>query len=135
MPRLVFVDTGVLIAAARGTDEVARQAMAILDDPDLNFASSFFIRLEVLPKPLYNKKNSEVAFYQAFFDAVSAWADANSALLDAAYDEAARAGLGALDALHVAAAAAVNANELVTSEKLSKPIHRNSLVPVRTITP
>jgi predicted nucleic acid-binding protein len=133
--RLVFVDTGVLIAAARGSDEAAQRAMQILDDPDSSFASSIFVQLEVLPKPVYHKKRDEVAFYETFFEAVSAWADPGSQLIQNAYDEAARIGLSAMDALHVAAAAAIGADELVTTEKLTNPIHRATLVPVRTIVP
>ncbi len=44
-----FVDSGVLIAAARGNEDVARQAMAVLDDPEREFASSPLVKLEVLP--------------------------------------------------------------------------------------
>ena len=43
-----FVDSGVLITAARGSGESAHDALAILDDPDREFVSSFFIRLEVI---------------------------------------------------------------------------------------
>jgi len=39
-------------------------------------------------------------------------------------------GLGAMDALHLAAAHAGGAEEPVTTEKRSKPIHRSSLVKV-----
>jgi predicted nucleic acid-binding protein len=133
--KLVFVDTGVLIAAARGTDEAAQRAMQILDDPDSSFASSIFVRLEALPKPLYHKKRDEIAFYEAFFEAVSAWAEPGSELTQNAYDEAARVGLSAMDALHVSAAAAVGADALVTTEKLTNPIHRATLVRVQTIAP
>ena len=41
----------------------------------------------------------------------------------------------ALDALHLAAAIATGSNELVTTEKPGKPIHRSRLVPVRSIHP
>lgn len=64
-----FIDSGLLIAAARGTDEVAAKAMEILDDPHRVFMTSDFVRLEVLPKATYHKNNDEVAFYEAFFDA------------------------------------------------------------------
>lgn len=43
--KLTFVDAGVLIAAARGSDDVARRAMEVLDDPDRrapNFCASEF---------------------------------------------------------------------------------------------
>ncbi len=65
--KLTFIDSGVLIAAVRRTDEVARRAMEVLDDPDRAFASSVFVRLEVLPKALYNNSRVEAEFYEAFF--------------------------------------------------------------------
>jgi len=40
MKKLVFVDAGVLIATARGDDEVAERAIEVLDNPDVSFASS-----------------------------------------------------------------------------------------------
>jgi hypothetical protein len=58
MSKLTFVDSGVLIAAARGADEVARRAMTVLDDPDRTFASSALVRLEVLPKALRHDRSS-----------------------------------------------------------------------------
>ncbi len=69
-----FVDSGVLITAARGSGESAHDALAILDDPDREFVSSFFIRLEVIPKPSYFNRESELSFYNNFFDAVAIWA-------------------------------------------------------------
>ena len=56
---ITFIDAGVLIAAARGRTEVSAQAMAVLDDPDRTFASSEFVRLEVLPKALFNRNVDE----------------------------------------------------------------------------
>ncbi len=135
MVKLIFVDAGVLIAAARGTDEIARLAMEVLDDPEANFASSIFVQLEVLPKPRYHKSRAEVAFYETFFDQVAAWATPEEQLIRTAYEEATRAGLDAMDALHVASAASVSATELVTSEHPRKPLHRATLVPVRSIVP
>jgi hypothetical protein len=44
--------------------------------------------------------------------------------------EAAKAGLGAMDALHLAAAYLAGADELITTEKPAKAIHRSSLVRV-----
>jgi predicted nucleic acid-binding protein len=45
-------------------------------------------------------------------------------LTDLAYEEACTLGLSALDALHVAAAALSHCEEIVTTEKPFKPIHR-----------
>jgi len=57
-----FIDAGVLIAAARGDDVPSIIALNILDDPSREFASSPFIKLEVLPKAVYNRKKDEVEF-------------------------------------------------------------------------
>jgi len=94
-----FIDTGVLIAAARGQNDVAVRAMAILDDSNREFASSIFVKLEVLPKAIYNQKTLEAAFYQAFFDAVTHWAKAEESLIANAFQEACQLGLSAIDAL------------------------------------
>jgi len=54
-PKRTFLDTGVLIAAALRTEETALQALQILDDPDREFVSSIFVKLEVLPKTIYSR--------------------------------------------------------------------------------
>lgn len=128
-----FIDAGVLIAAARGTSDVAAEAMKVLDDPNRVFASSIFVRLEVIPKSIYNKRQPEAQFYEAFFAVVSYWANDLDALVNNAYDEAKTFGLSALDALHVAAAKQVGADELVTTEKVSMPIHRTQSIAVVSI--
>jgi predicted nucleic acid-binding protein len=130
---ITFVDAGVLIAAARGRTEVSAQAMAILDDPDRTFASSEFIRLEVLPKALFYSKAEEAEFYSSFFKAVSHWPVDSNVVVRQAYEIAAKFGLAALDALHVAAALSVGAQELITTEKHRKPLHRATGILVRSI--
>ncbi len=47
-----------------------------------------------------------------------------------ANQESRQYGLGALDALHVAAAYLLQADELITTERTVKPIYRTSLVQV-----
>jgi len=131
--KITFVDTGVLIQAARGTDDLAVRAHAILDDPEREFASSDFVKLEVMPKPIYNKYVPEAEFYEIFFDAVKHWSNISEELVEKAYHEACQAGLSAMDALHVAAAISVNANELVTTEKPEKPLHRITAIKVVSI--
>lgn len=132
---LTFIDAGVLIAAARGNDWLARRAIAVLDDPQRSFAASTFLRLEVLPKALFYNRADEIDFYDSFFAAVEHWAEPDSALTDSAYFLAARFGLSALDALHIAAAISVGADELYTTERPQKPIHRVTEIAVRTIHP
>jgi|SRR6185295_3134458 len=125
-----YLDAGVLIAAARGKEPIAIRALEILDDPNRQFVSSIFLRLELLPKPTYFKNSSEVEFYEAVLDSVVEWAGATDLIVDEDYKEACRFGLAALDALHVAAAASVGADELVTTEGATKPIHRTRSVRV-----
>jgi predicted nucleic acid-binding protein len=128
---LTFVDAGVLIAAARGANEQARRAMVILDDPNCLFAASSFLRLEVLPQAAFNRRAAETAFYEAFFASVTIWATDLAAVVAAVESEASTYGVEAMDALHVAAAANVNAAELITTEKPTRAIHRARSVNAR----
>jgi hypothetical protein len=134
-PKKTFVDAGVLIAAARGEADVAIQAIKILDDPDREFVASPFLRLEILPKPVYERRQAEVEFYEAFFDAVTYWADSVEDITQNAYAEACKFGLNAIDALHVAAARSAGAEDLITTEKIDKPIHRVESINVLSIHP
>lgn len=131
--KITFIDAGVLIAAYRGTPDVARRALAILDDPDRIFASSAFVRLEVLPKALFHRRTDEVSFYEDYFRSVDHWVEPETTLVESALSLAQERGLSALDALHGAAALAVNAAELVTTERRSRPIHRLTQIKVTTI--
>lgn len=124
-----FIDAGVLIAAARGQGALAVAAIRLLDDPQRLFASSIFVQLEVLPKPLRYGRHAEAQFYKDYFAAVQRWADP-TAICASALEIANEAGLGAIDALHVAAASLLKCDELITAEGTSKPLHRTSRVKV-----
>ena len=128
-----YVDSGVLIAASRGTNPVAMEALNILDDPNREFSSSIFIKLEVLPRVIFNKNTHEVEFYEIFFNSITHWATSIDAIAKEAYHEACRSGLTAMDALHVAAAISTGAEELVTTEKPDKPICRVNSIKVVSI--
>lgn len=128
-----YIDAGVLIAAARGKPPIAIAALEILDDPDREFASSIFVKLEVLPKAMFHKNRSEVEFYEAFFDAVAYWADSLETIAEDAYKQACYSGIAAMDALHLAAAVSVGAVELITTERPEKPIHRAQSIKVTSI--
>ena len=119
-----FIDAGVLIAAARGEDAPSISALEILDDQSREFVSSPFIELEVLPKAIYNGKKDELEFYRAFFNSVGFWEDDVVEIVKAGNTIARSFGLAAMDSLHVAAAVLSGAEELVTTERASKPIHR-----------
>lgn len=133
--RKTFVDAGVLIAAARGKADVATHAMKILDDPEREFVASPFLKLEVLPKAVYEKRQAEVEFYETFFNAVTFWAESVNEIAKNAYIEACKSGLKAMDALHVAAAISAGAEELITTEKPEKSIHRVDSINIFSIRP
>jgi len=125
-----FVDADILIAAARGEDDLSAAAMAILDDPAREFVSSSFVKLEVCPKAVFHRHTVEARFYEAFFESVSEWCSDYHVMIEKALVEATDYGLSALDALHVAAAVLLKADELVTGEKPSKPLYRTKSVKV-----
>ncbi|MDY6803792.1 MAG: PIN domain-containing protein [Cyanobacteriota bacterium] len=128
-----YIDSGVLIAAFRGITTVALKAAEILDDPQREYATSLFVKLEVLPKAIYHQQLAEVNFYETFFTGCTYWANELESILELAQKLASERGLGAIDALHVAAAISVNADELITTEKPSKPMHRITQVRVISI--
>jgi predicted nucleic acid-binding protein len=130
-----YVDAGVLITAARGIAPIAIKALEILDDPNREFVSSIFLKLEVMPKAIYHRNEAEAAFYNTFFDAVTHWADSLDRIVREAFNEASGSGLAAMDALHVASAASLGVEELVTTERSEKPIHRTHLIKVVSIMP
>jgi len=129
-----YVDSGVLISAARGRGRLAERAFAIISDTaGREFVSSDYVRLEALPKATYERRAVEVKFYEEFFASVSVWLPFDSEHLKRAFAEACDSGLSAMDAIHIVAAVEANCQELVTSEKPGKPIHRTKLVRVSSI--
>ncbi len=128
-----YIDSGVLIYAARGTDSAAELALPFLKSRARRFVTSDYVRLEVLPKAVWYKNTAEVAFYEGFFKLNFRVVRTGPELLDLAMEEACRNGIGGMDALHVAAAVFGGAEELVTSERVTKPIHRTKLLRVVSI--
>ena len=66
-----FLDSGVLLKAWRG-EELAAEALAILADDTRKFFSAQMVRLELLPKPRFEKRAAEVGFYESFFAGANA---------------------------------------------------------------
>jgi predicted nucleic acid-binding protein len=128
-----YIDTGVLFWAHRGEPVLAAKAIGILDDPNREFVSSIFLRLETLPKAVYHKNQDEIVFYESFFSGVTEWASPLDTVIQDAYQAACTLGIAAFDAFHVAAAIALHADELVTTEKPEKPIHRVKSLKVTTL--
>lgn len=87
------------------------------------------MRLEVLPKAIFNKQAAESRFYESFF-ARATFASDLQAILTLGEKEAARSGVGSMDSLHAADAHLLKAHEFVTTEKPGKSIPRSSIVKV-----
>ena len=120
--RLTFVDSSVLINAIVGSDAARKmRALAVLGDPQREFVATRFLALEVMPIPTKFKRKREAAFYKRYFKCVSSWVRPAS-IIRPAYDLACLHGLGAMDALHLAAAIKVGA-EFVSAERPTKPIY------------
>jgi predicted nucleic acid-binding protein len=124
-----YLDSGVLITAYNGAPALKEPALRVLEDPDRVFLCSPFVHLETTPKALFNKRSDEHRFYQMYFWRATMTNDLKL-ILGHGFREAAKAGVGPMDALHLAAAHLLKADEFVTTEKPSKSIHRSSLVKV-----
>jgi predicted nucleic acid-binding protein len=121
--RRTYVDANVLIAAFQGDEATAQRAQAILDDPERALVISEYVRLETLPKPVFHRREEEVAFMEAIFTAAERVSSSES-LVQNAVTLAAQYDLAPVDALHASAAIQAGVDEFVTLEKPSKPLFR-----------
>ena len=129
-----FINAGVLITAFQSKDPLLKfRALAVLNDLDREFASSPFVQLEVLPKAIFVRNIAEQQFYETFFASVSHWPTDIEQVIEMARTEGGKYGLNGMDALHVAAAFLVQADELVTIEKIGKSLHRAQTITIVTI--
>ena len=132
MPRgliRTFLDSGVLITAYSGRFGEMNAAIELLEEPNQIFLSSPFVLHEVCPKALFNRRKQEYRFYLEYFQRTAMFNDVRL-ILENAGRESARAGLGAMDSLHIAAAHLLEADEFITTEKPKKSIYRTKLVKV-----
>ena len=83
-----FLDAGVLIAATRMTGAMGVKALALFNEADWVFVTSDFVRLEVLPKAIYYKRQAEVALYERFFARAAHIVQYSEPLMRQAYAEA-----------------------------------------------
>ncbi|HMV83943.1 MAG TPA: type II toxin-antitoxin system VapC family toxin [Blastocatellia bacterium] len=121
--QITVVDSSVLITAAIGPDPARRmRAVVTLGDPQREFAATRFLQLEVLPIATKYRKQKELNLYRRFFGWITAWLD-EEPLIQPALALACQYGLGAMDALHLAAAIHLNA-EFISAEKPTKPLYQ-----------
>lgn len=120
---VTYLDSGVLLAAWRSA-ELRPAALRVLEDPGRQFATSQLAKLELLTKPVFEKRPFERAFYQAHFDEALATQPLDAQLGDDAQRLAEKYGLAAMDALHLSAALRTGSEEFYTSERPGKPMFR-----------
>jgi predicted nucleic acid-binding protein len=119
-----YIDANTLIVAFRGDHPASDAALALLGEPERTFVSSGYVRLETLRKPLFYRREDEIAFMESFFSVVDLWVPTDDALIERALRLATQFDLGAMDALHAAAALQAEADLFVTMERPTKPLFR-----------
>lgn len=124
--RRTYLDTGVLIEAAAGK---STRALGLLKDPNRVFLSSPFLDLELLPQVIQNRQREQQKFLETYLAATQRIEDMR-AIFRVAFREASNSAVSDMDALHVAAAYLLKADEFITTEKSGKAIYRNGLVHV-----
>jgi len=119
-----FVDGGVLISAFSSRESASRAAaLRILRDSGRWIVSNEFVRLEVLPKAVHNRRLVEERMYREFFEReVDYWPELTRATLRRALDLACMHGLGAVDAINASTALEAGVEEFITTEKATKPL-------------
>lgn len=116
-----YIDANVLIGAFRGKEPLASRCLSVLDDPSRDLVVSDYVRLEVLPKPIYHRRAEEEMFMRKVLESAEN-VSASVQLIERAISLASKYNLSTLDALHAAAAYIGQVDELVTLEKPTKPI-------------
>ena len=94
---------------------------------------SDYLRLEVLPKPTFHKRQEEVEFMQTVFDGAAENLETSSDLTSRALAMASKYDMTPIDALHIGAAAVAGVDEFVTMEKPTKPMCKVEEVKVVSI--
>lgn len=128
-----YFDTGVVIAAFSSKSNAADVdlALELITDPSREIVTSGLLKLELLPSAMGVGDADQVDALQEFFDAADYYVAVDETLIERAIDEAAQLnGIGAIDALHLAAAISAGAREFITTEKRTKPLYRTRKIQV-----
>jgi len=79
-PVRTFLDSGALICAFNGEAPLKEPALQVLEDPNRLFLSSPFVKHEVSPKALFNRRRGEYRFYEKYFRRAVMFTDLDSIL-------------------------------------------------------
>ena len=118
---LTYLDSGLLIALSMQKPlPRAVKVATIVADSNRAFVASDFLRIEVFPKPTFFKETLSTVLLNSFFSLCVKNISINQALFQKAYAEACKVGLSGMDALHIISAHEAGADELITTEKITK---------------
>jgi predicted nucleic acid-binding protein len=118
------IDSCVLRNALEGKGEVHRKALEVLDDSNREFMAVDFVALELIPKPIFQKFQDQAVFYQSFFDNAPLHIEVTSDITKLALKLASEHDIGPMDSLIVSSAIISGADEFITTEKPTKPMHK-----------
>ena len=118
-----FLDTGVLITAWRATRKESAAALAVITDESRKLLTCDIVKLELLPKPVFFRQKDEIEFYTEIFQRSESLA-VTEKLYQSAWELATAHGLAAGDALNLAAAIELGADEFVTTETTGNALFR-----------
>lgn len=118
-----YLDTNILITAFQGQEQrIVDKIYCILDDSEREFIGSDFLRLELLPKPTFHRKQSEIEFMREFLNGTDENVTISDEITQRAIELAGRYDLQPMDALHISAAIYARAEEFITLENPDKPM-------------
>ena len=126
-----YVDSCVYIDAWSGAEPDRTKARSFFADPNREFISSNFVRLEPLPKPTTKGYPDELRFYERLFLLVSGWVPATDTIIDEAIAVASDCDTSGIDSIHIAATVVGMADEFVTTESDTKPMFKEKRLRVR----
>lgn len=119
----VYLDSGILIAAFRGEENISKKIFKILENENNEFYVSDFVWLEVYPKAIYNKNLDEINFYNEIFkNSIIIKFDMN--YINDVKNLASKYGLGAMDSFHIFLAIKEKIDLFITTENRNNPIFR-----------
>jgi len=111
------------LSAWLGNSPRSIEAKSIVADESRDFLTSDAVKLELLPKPTFEKRRTELEYYNDHFKGIAS-EPLSKELGGEALALAKQYGLAAMDALHLASAIRQGADEFITSELPGKPMFR-----------
>jgi predicted nucleic acid-binding protein len=128
-----FIDTCVIVAAYKTQRTLHDNAKRVLFDSTRRFLSTSLVRLE-LSSAHYRPENSgEANFYERFWsEGISELIDIDESMIAEGIKTSKLTEAAAMDAMHLACAVRMDADEFITAERKDKdrPVYRDDRIKV-----